>query len=70
MTTQQKQTKTELFKKFKIDLLLRLNSTMTAVLGIDSSEEEKSFVNKLREDNLKKIKEIDSEFFKSIEEDE
>lgn len=70
MTTEQKQTKIELFKKFKIDLLLRLNSTMTAVLGIDSSEEEKSFVNKLREDNLKKIKEVDSEFFKSIEEDE
>lgn len=70
MTARQKQTKTELLKKFKVDLLLRLNSTITAGIGIDSSDKELAFANKLRKENLKKIKEIDSEFFKSIEDDE
>lgn len=55
---------------YKIDLLLKVNSVMTSCLGVESTEEEKAFVEKQRRDNLKKIKEIDPSFFDRIVEDE
>lgn len=55
---------------YKIDLLLRVNSVMTSCLGVESTEEEKAFVEEQRKDNLKKIKEIDPSFFDRIVEDE
>ena len=57
-------------KRFKIDLLLRINSTISSQMGIDSSDEEIKFCQELRANNLKKIKEIDPEFFDSINDNE
>jgi hypothetical protein len=63
-------TKTEKLKQFKIDILLRLNSTASSYLGVDSDPKEEAFIKKIRKDNLKKIKEIDPEFFDSINDNE
>jgi len=56
--------------RFKIDLLLRLNTTITANTGKDSSKAELTYCKKLTKENLKKIKELDPEFFSNIKEDE
>ena len=63
-------TKAEKLIRFKVDLLLRINSTITSMTGIDSSEKEVAFANKLRRENLKKIKEIDPQFFDKIDDGE
>lgn len=63
-------TKTEKLRNFKIDLLLRLNSTITSYTGIDSTEKELTFARKLRRQNNKMIKEIDPEFFDVIDDKE
>lgn len=63
-------TKAEKLKKYKIDLLLRINSTITSMLGTDTTAEELAFAKKLRKENLKKIKEIDPEFYTKIEDEE
>jgi restriction endonuclease Mrr len=62
--------KTEKLNRFKIDLLLRVNSTISSQMGIDSSDKEVAFCKKLRKENLKKIKEIDPEFFETINDNE
>lgn len=57
-------------KRFKIDLLLRVNSTISSQMGIDCTDEEVTFCQKLRNENLKKIKEVDPDFFESINDNE
>jgi hypothetical protein len=61
---------TERLKKWKIDLLLRANATILSQMGIDSTEEEKVFANELRKENLKKVQDIDPEFFDIINDNE
>jgi hypothetical protein len=39
-------------------------------MGIDSTEEEKVFANELRKENLKKVQDIDPEFFDIINDNE
>jgi lipid A disaccharide synthetase len=60
----------EKLKKFKVDMLLRLNSTITSMMGIDSTKGEEAFAKKLRKSNLKMIKEIDPEIFDMIDDKE
>jgi hypothetical protein len=60
----------EKLKRWKIDLLLRANATILSQMGIDSTEEEKVFANELRKENLKKIKDIDPDFFDIINDNE
>jgi hypothetical protein len=57
-------------KRFKIDILLRMNSTISSQMGIDCTDEEIKFCQELRANNLKKIKEVDPEFFESINDNE
>jgi hypothetical protein len=61
---------TERLKRWKIDLLLRANATILSQMGIDSTEEEKVFANELRKENLKKVQDIDPEFFDIINDNE
>lgn len=61
---------TEKLKRWKIDLLLRANATILSQMGIDSTEEEKVFANELRKENLKKVQDIDPEFFDIINDNE
>lgn len=61
---------TEKLKRWKIDLLLRANATILSQMGIDSTEEEKVFANQLRKENLKKVQDIDPEFFDIINDNE
>jgi hypothetical protein len=60
----------EKLKRWKIDLLLRANATILSQMGIDSTEEEKVFANELRKENLKKIKDIDPDFFDIVNDNE
>lgn len=56
--------------KFKVDVFLHMNAALTAELGTDSSQEERRFIKGLRKDNLRKIKEISPEFYKTIDDGE
>lgn len=56
--------------KFKVDVFLHMNAALTAELGTDSSQEERRFIKSLRKDNLRKIKEISPEFYKTIDDGE
>ncbi len=58
------------FKRFKIDILLHQNAALMADLGMDSTNEEIKYVQKLKKENLKKIKEIDADFFDTIDDGE
>jgi len=67
---QEKKQKMEKLKRYKIDVLLHLNATLMANLGTDSTKEEIKWVKQLQRDNYKKIKEIDLDFYKAIDDGE
>ena len=56
--------------RFKIDVLLHMNAAIMSNLGTDSTKEEITYVQRLKKENNRKIKEIDSEFFKTINDGE
>jgi hypothetical protein len=56
--------------KFKIDVLLHMNAVVMTNLGTDSTKEEIAYVQRLKRENNKKIKEISPEFYKTINDGE
>ena len=57
-------------KRFKIDVLLHMNAVVMTNLGTDSTNEETAFVKSIVRENNRKIKDIDKEFFKTIDDGE
>lgn len=57
-------------RKFKIDVLLHMNAAIMTNLGTDSTKEEIAYIQKLKKEHNKKINEIDSEFYKTINDGE
>jgi len=55
---------------FKIDVLLHMNAIVMSNLGTDSTKEEKAYIKNIVKENNKKIKEINKEFFKTIDDGE
>jgi hypothetical protein len=56
--------------KFKIDVLLHMNAAIMTNLGTDSTKEEITYVQRLKRENNKKIREISPEFYKTINDGE
>jgi|TARA_R110002020_G_scaffold423397_1_gene632505 hypothetical protein len=66
----QKKEKMDKLKRFKIDVLLHMNASLMANLGTDSSKEEIRWVRLMQRENLKRIKDIDLDFYKTIDDGE
>ncbi len=56
--------------RFKIDVLLHMNAVVMTNLGTDSTNEETAFVKSVVRENNRKIKDINKEFFKTIDDGE
>ena len=56
--------------RFKIDVLLHMNAAIMTNLGTDSTKEEIAYVQRLKKENNKKIREISPEFYKTINDGE
>ena len=56
--------------RFRIDVLLHMNAVVTTNLGTDSTKEETAFIKSIIRENNRKIKDIDKEFFKTIDDGE
>ena len=65
-----KKQKMDKLKRFKIDVLLHMNASLMANLGTDSSKEEIRWVRLMQRENLKRIKDIDLDFYKTIDDGE
>tara|TARA_R110002020_G_scaffold92981_7_gene224584 strand:- start:421 stop:939 length:519 start_codon:yes stop_codon:yes gene_type:complete len=56
--------------RFKVDVLLHMNAVVMSNLGTDSTKEETVYVKSIVKENNRKIKDIDKEFFKTIDDGE
>ena len=63
-----KEEKEQKENRWKIGVLLHANASLNSELGTDSTGKEKKFVKGLIKENNNKIKEIDVEFYKTIQE--